>query len=294
MFATSDFDFDFDLTQHPYQFILRHRTTSRQEWDKYHAHPGMEFIFVHQGQGSVIIDQDIYPFGPGTLMYFQPFQLHHVKAELSASCYIRSKILFEPSVIYPRLTGFSSLQHFFRHLWEDQLPHQIVQLADKADDFESLFALQPKTQNPALSDDPENFSLFTAFFLQLLRHTWQMPIKSNSDKTKLRHIHYAEKIMQWIHIHFREEFKLETLSQELHLSNYHISHLFKKATGSSITDYLISYRLRKACMLLTSSQLSVQDVGREIGIHNFSYFCRLFKNKYTLSPAQYRSQTLKQ
>ncbi|MBP2636363.1 MAG: transcriptional regulator with cupin sensor, AraC family [Firmicutes bacterium] len=291
MFATSDFDFD--LTRHPCQFISRHRTTSKQEWDKYHAHPGMEFIFVHQGQGLVIIDQDIYPFGPGTLMYFQPFQLHHVKAELSASCYIRSKMLFEPSLIYPRLAEFPTLQHFFRHLWEDQLTHQILQLAEKNNDFESLFALQSKMRSPLPPESQENFSLFAAFFFQLVRHAWQPPAQAPSDKPKLRHIHYAEKIMQWIHLHFREEFKLEMLAQELHLSNYHISHLFKKATGSSITDYLISYRLRKACMLLTSSQFSIQEVGQEIGIHNFSYFCRLFKNKYNLSPAQYRSQTLK-
>lgn len=240
-----------------------------------------------------IIDQEIFPFTPGTLMYFQPFQLHRVKADLASSCYIRSKLLFEPALLYPLFASFPSLQYFFRHLWEDQLTQQVFQLPDSTGEFEVLFALQSRIQPPAAADSLEDFSLFTATFLQLVRHYWQMTPETIARQAKLRHIHYAEKIMRWIHLHFREEFSLTALSQELHLSNYHISHLFKKATGSTITDYLISYRLREACMLLASSQLSIQEIGQEIGIHNFSYFCRLFKNKYSLSPAQYRNKTLK-
>lgn len=291
MYASEDFNFD--LIRHPFQFISQHCTSNTQNWDKYHAHPGMEFIFVHEGQGSVIIDQNIYTFAPGTLMYFQPFQLHQVTAHLTKNCYIRSKLLFEPSLIFPRLATFPALQNFFRFLWQSQLSHQVLQLSEAKGEFEALFALEPSLQQPSFTDRSENYCLFFSVFLQLLRHSWQMPSTDTNAKNKHRHIHHAEKIMQWIHLHFREEFSLEALSQELHLSSHHISHLFKKATGSSITDYLISYRLREACMLLASSQLSIQEVGREIGIHNFSYFCRSFKNKYTLSPAQYRSQALK-
>lgn len=291
MFATDDFSFD--LTHYPYQFISRHRTTTEQEWDKYHAHPGMEFIFVHQGRGLVILDQDIYPFGPGTLMYFQPFQLHRVKAELGNSCYIRSKTLFEPTLIFPLLASFPLLQSFFRHLWEDQLTHQVLHLPENAGEFEALLGLQPRIQ-PSSADSLENFGLFTAVFLQLVKHSWLLTAETIDSQAKLRHVHYAERIMQWIHAHFREEFSLTALAQELHLSNYHISHLFKKATGSTISDYLISCRLREACVLLTTSQLSVQEIGQAAGIGNFSYFCRLFKSRYSLTPAQYRSRTLKQ
>lgn len=286
MFATNDFMFD--LNRYPCQFIARHCTTTAQEWDKYHAHPGMEFIFVQQGQGVTIIDQDIYTFAPGTLMYFQPFQLHRVTAELAGGCYVRSKLLFDPALLEARLAAFPALQYFFRYLWQEQLTRQVLQLP--AAELEALLTLQPTLQQTAAADNLESFTLFASIFLQLVSHYWQLP-PVNTPPTKLRHVHYAEKIMHWIHGHFREEFSLTSLSQELHLSNYHISHLFKKATGSTISDYLISYRLRQACVLLANSQLSVQEVGQEVGISNFSYFCRLFKAKYNLTPAQYRNHS---
>ena len=290
MFATADFNFD--LITHPYQLITRHCTSSEQEWDKYHAHPGMEFIFVHQGSGSVIVDQNIYSFGPGTLMYFQPFQLHQVKAELKSGYYVRSKTLFEPSLIYPFLGSFVSLQHFYRYLWEGQLTHQVVQVPGYTSEFEALFSLYPRIQ-PVTAGSLEGFGLFIAVFFQLVKNCWQTATDTTSVQTKLRHIHYAEHIMRWINVHFRKEFSLSKLADELHLSNYHISHLFKKATGSTITEYLISRRLREACVLLTSTQLSIQTISQEVGISNFSYFCRLFKTKYNMTPAQYRSRTLK-
>lgn len=292
MFATADFSFD--LIRHPYQLIHRHCTTAAEEWDKYHAHPGMEFIYVHQGRGLVIIDQKIFPFQPGTLMYFQPFQLHRVKTELSSGYYVRSKLLFDPALIYPFLGSFSSLQHFFHHLWEEQLPCQVLGLTDRTAEFEALFTLTPRPEASASVSSLEDFSLFAGIFLRLVKHGWQkQPEPIPAGQTKLRHIHYAETIMRWLHANFRQEFNLNLLTVELHLSACHISHLFKKATGGTITDYLISRRLREACVLLASTKLSVQEISHSVGIANFSYFCRLFKSKYGLTPAQYRNRTVR-
>lgn len=75
-------DFDFELTAHPHQFIYRHTTLAQNPWDKFHSHPGVEFIYVQVVEGSAIIDQAIYPFKPGSLMYSQTFQLHRIKAKI--------------------------------------------------------------------------------------------------------------------------------------------------------------------------------------------------------------------
>ncbi len=148
MFTTHDFEFD--LAKHPHQFICQHRSTIEDSWDMYHAHQGMEFIFVHQGEGSVIIDQNIYTFHPGTLMYFQPFQLHRVKAELACTqSYIRSKFLFEPSMVDGFLNSFNELQQFFHYLWQEQLHSQTINLAAATEEFQMIFDLyHHKLLNP--------------------------------------------------------------------------------------------------------------------------------------------------
>ncbi len=289
MFTTHDFQFD--LARHPHQFIYQHRSTQEESWDMYHAHQGMEFIFVHQGEGLVIIDQHIYAFQPGTLMYFQPFQLHRVKAELaSTQSYIRSKFLFEPSMMDSFLDHFDELQQFFRYLWQEQLHSQIIDLAADTQTFQMIFNLyRHKLLKAARPAKPSEFALFIMIFLNRLQDYWQQ-LENTRPNCRLRHVHYAEEIMHWIDAHFREEFILDNLAKDLHLSNYHLSHLFRKATGSSITEYLMFRRLREACILLTTTPASIQEISSVVGIGNVSYFCQLFKKKLGNTPAKYRAQ----
>ncbi|WP_207858027.1 AraC family transcriptional regulator [Lucifera butyrica] len=280
-------DFTFDLAEYPYQVIHRHCTTKAERWDKCHAHPGMEFIFVHQGTGQATIGQSIYQYGPGTLMYFQPFQIHRVKADFAAkNHYVRSKFLFDPYLIDHYLSGFGSLQRFFRYLWQGQLEHQLLSIPDSPPELETLFELYSRQQNSNASG-PEDFALFAATFFRFIERRWDQ-CKQTGQSALSRHISYAEEIIQWINSHFREEFNLPELAQQLHLSTYHVSHLFKKATGGSITEYLIFRRLREACMLLKTTSLPIQEISYSIGITNISYFCKLFKRKFGMTPAQYR------
>ena len=280
-------DFDFKLTAHPHQFIYRHTTPAQDLWDKFHSHPGVEFIYVHEGEGSAIIDQAIYPFKPGSLMYFQPFQLHRVKAEIPATgSYIRSKLLLEPSVMEAYLEKFTILQRFFLYLRQSNLSCQVIQVADPSQ-FDTLFQRYCPRDTELMNT--EAFALFFMLFLTTLKDQWIA--KTQADKeSKLRHICYAEHVMQWIEFHYYEEFTLAALAQELHLSSFHISHLFHKATGSTITEYLIYRRLREACLLLRTTFLSLQEICDRIGISNISYFCQLFKKRLGTTPAQYRGK----
>ena len=283
----NDFDFDFELTAHPHQFIYRHTTSAQNPWDKFHSHPGVEFIYVHEGEGSAIIDQVIYPFKPGSLMYFQPFQLHRVKTEIpEAGSYIRSKLLLEPSVLDSYMEQFAILQRFFLYLRQSNLDCQVIQVAEPSQ-FDALFQLYCPRDTELMNT--EAFALFFMLFLTTLKDQWTAKNQADRD-SKLRHSCYAEQVMQWIESHYHEEFTLAALVNELHLSSFHISHLFHKATGSTITEYLIYRRLREACLLLRATSLSLQEICDRIGIRNISYFCQLFKKRLGTTPAQYRGK----
>ncbi|SFL53352.1 AraC-type DNA-binding protein [Pelosinus propionicus DSM 13327] len=285
MQAMSGFDFDFGLNANPHQFIHQHTTSSKNTWDKFHSHPGMEFIYVLQGEGSAIVDQNIYPFKPGSLMYFQPFQLHRVKAYIpEKTFYIRSKLLLEPSIIDCYLQKFTDLHRFFQHLWHSNLSCQVIQSTNSYQ-FETLFTLYGSRQKQL--ELTEDFALFFLLFITTVKDQWNVQ-NQMERKTQLRHIHYAEYVMRWIDANYHEEFTLESLVKELHLSRYHISHLFRKATGSSITEYLTYRRLREASLLLRTTSLPLQEISNKIGFNNVSYFCQLFKKNVGVTPSQYR------
>jgi len=278
-------DFDFELTANPHQFIHQHTTSSQNTWDKFHSHPGMEFIYVQQGEGSAIIDQNIYPFKPGSLMYFQPFQLHRVKADIpEKTFYIRSKLLLEPTAMDLYVRKFTVLYRFFQYLWLSNLTSQVIQVTNPAQ-FEDLFNLYDSRHKEL--EITENFALFFLLFINTVKDQWT--VQNQIDREiQLRHIHYAEQVLKWIDAHYHEEFTLVALVNELHLSRFHISHLFRKATGSTITEYLTYRRLREASLLLQTTSLPLQEICNKIGISNVSYFCQLFKKNIGITPSQYR------
>ena len=60
--------------------------------------------------------------------------------------------------------------------------------------------------------------------------------------------------------------------------------------GTGFIDYLNDYRLTIAERLLKSSDSSVLEIAEQCGFDNLSYFNRIFKRKYGISPGRWRMQ----
>ena len=60
--------------------------------------------------------------------------------------------------------------------------------------------------------------------------------------------------------------------------------------GTGFIDYLNDYRLTMAGRLLKSSDSPVLEIAAQSGFDNLSYFNRIFKRKYGISPGKWRTQ----
>ncbi len=83
---------------------------------------------------------------------------------------------------------------------------------------------------------------------------------------------------------------LTRLAAELHVSLSSLSAAVKKATGHTFKELLLEKRLSKAAALLLETQLPVQDVIGAVGYENTSYFYRMFRKQYGISPKEYRKK----
>lgn len=119
-------------------------------------------------------------------------------------------------------------------------------------------------------------------FLQLLNHMDRVDM----DEKKVDYS-FEVSVYQYIEEHYREG-TLKELSQILHSDIYWVSKKIKATTGRTYKALLQDKRLRQTAYLLQSTQLSIAEIGAQVGYSNLSYFHRLFKEKYHLSPAQYR------
>jgi AraC family transcriptional regulator of arabinose operon len=281
-----------DLREVPLYFVYKRKSSGKEHFQgTFHAHQGIEILFIHEGKGTLIIEQKSYELTSNMLCVLQPYQLHNIQVEMSTdSPFVRSIVHYEPSLYENYFEKWPALQSFFHHLRKDKLPSPCIYDLQPTqllmDLFQSLNARLPYISK---NDYYEEFSLFLVTFFQAFKQLWEQH-KLISAPYRARKLHQAERILEWLDDHYKEPLRLEQMGRELHVSPHHLSHLFKKSTGSSISEYIAAKRVQKAVLLLTSSEYSIARIGEEVGITNCSHFCKLFKLHIGITPHQYRKE----
>ncbi len=85
----------------------------------------------------------------------------------------------------------------------------------------------------------------------------------------------------------------DSLCRHFSRSRSYMSHMFKKTFGTSFSEYCNNLRLADAERLLVVTELPVTEIALSCGFEDASYFIRLFRNKYVLTPLQYRKKNIK-
>jgi AraC-like DNA-binding protein len=274
-----------NLNKEPFHLNFQ-KTSDQKNWEVFHAHQSMEFLYVYEGEGSAHVNKSVIPIVPGSLLIFQPFQLHRLKIKQN---FVRSVFMFEPYAVDSSLIAFPSLRKFYDSLWKSLLSNQAIYLSPEHNEFILLYhQLNERLKTVPSGKWQEEFILFIMSFLQHLRFYVKDLCPPQYTAPSLKGSHTVDRMIRWIDTNFRNNFTLKKMSEELHLSTYYLSHTFREATGSSITEFITSRRLKEACILLETSSMSISHIALEVGFQNGSYFCRVFKQKLQLSPKDYR------
>ena len=81
---------------------------------------------------------------------------------------------------------------------------------------------------------------------------------------------------------------IQSWAMTLNLSQSHLQHLFKQATGKALGRVLTEKRLQKAALLLANTNLSIKEIASAVGYEHTSSFTRAFERRYEHAPRHYR------
>ncbi len=96
-------------------------------------------------------------------------------------------------------------------------------------------------------------------------------------------IHYLEENIE-------SQLTLADVAAYMGRSAPHLSMLFKRDTGHSVMNYFNLMKIRRACDLLDSTDMKINQICFKTGIPDPYYFSRLFTKIMGLSPAAYRAR----
>ena len=128
-----------------------------------------------------------------------------------------------------------------------------------------------------------NEMMMATLFMQLSLHTDKLA-KYDTD---IYQDVFAPEILKYI----EEEYKdatLEELAGEMNVALSTASKIVKKSTGMTFKELLQRKRLMQAANLLEHTKLPITEIIERVGYDNTSYFHRIFRETYQMSPKEYR------
>lgn len=101
---------------------------------------------------------------------------------------------------------------------------------------------------------------------------------------------YAREAVTFIEQNYTLPITVEDMARRCKLDRSYFGKVFKNAVGQSPQEFLIHYRMAKAADALSTTNMSVGDIGVSVGYPNLLHFSRAFKSVYHIPPREYRQK----
>ncbi len=150
------------------------------------------------------------------------------------------------------------------------LTHITPLLKPFADTFEKNISEQQCAQFAAIVDN----------HIKLLLHEYS---SFNNDYNP-----FLSNLILYIEECLFTDITLKHLASVFNYNEKYIGRLFKKNTGMSVKEYINTKRLESAAAMLKKTDFPITDIALRAGFNNVSYFNRLFKKHFNVSPSEYR------
>jgi len=126
-----------------------------------------------------------------------------------------------------------------------------------------------------------------AFLIELGR---QIPVEGPEQKVAA---HVARRRLRFEDLrvemmdHVEREWTVAAMAREVFLSPCHFEKVYRDFFGVSPVEDLLRARIRRACWLLTNTELSMGEVAEQCGFNSPHYFSRVFRKRMGCPPSEY-------
>lgn len=233
-------------------------------------------LYVYSGEGSIVCAEKVYPLREGTLCFVGASKYHYTMP-YDSDAYERSKIL----IFSEKLKNISELLPKNMCACEKFSENSLVCAQINESDRVEVERIFLKLKEVA-SDKYFNVELYNSF-MRLLCLIDRNTVSAAPFALKERYLP-----IEYINSHICEELSIESICSELHVSKYHFCRQFKKISGMTVMEYILSTRIVMAENMLLNDDASITEISYACGFSSTAYFSRVFKEKKGETPLSYR------
>ena len=239
---------------------LRHRIAA-------HGHDFFEIEFFVHGKGIHIIDKKEYPIVANSLFLLSPASVHSIETDCAEVITVMFQCECDGDFFtFPNQDPACSPAFYLNE-------EQAKLLCPLLEELLAFYIDEPRYAILLLQCILHKLNLLTAF-----KNPPSLPLVQNA--------------MIYMMEHFREKLTLESLAEHFGYSSAYFSELFYQQTGIHFKTYLDNIRFSHAQNLLTFSTLPINEIFLRAGFGDYTNFVRRFKQRFDMTPSEYRNKKM--
>lgn len=268
-------------------FLYTWKGTRARDSDEasYHSHDHLELAFILSGEGRYRFEDGIISVKEGDMLILNPGVKHQAlacpEAETPATEFFTGAADFQ-------IPGYPA--NTLPTPEEGHVLHTAGELRQK------LFKIYSAMEAEKAMCRQGRYFMLKAYLMQMmilvLREQCE-PVAQTAGYAfeSFNKKDVVERMIDYFEDHYSEKISLDQIAENMYLSPFYISKIFKSETGDTPIRHLINIRLEKAREMLVGGHAgSIQEVAASVGYDDAYHFSKLFKKRYGMSPSQARKK----
>ncbi|TKC19143.1 AraC family transcriptional regulator [Robertmurraya kyonggiensis] len=254
-----------------------------------HRHDYIEINYVFHGKLKQKVGNERICLKQGELLFLNQHIYHEIEASSEEDIIIN--FIVQPKFfefIFSYLSTDNIVSNFLINSLYDHTQngqYLYFKISEVNEIQEIIQKMIEEIMNPSLLSDSTIKLYAGLLMIELIKNS---NLLEQNNENSNQHFIVVE-TMKYVDEHYQNA-TLYELSKMLHLPHYTLSKQIKNATNFTFKELLQEKRLNKARHLLMESEIPIMEIVETVGYDNISYFYRIFKSKFGLTPKKLREQ----
>lgn len=256
-------DFHIDTTSSPVAYNMPF----------FHYHTCYELFILLSKQRTMIIEDKILHGHRGDVFLIPPDNIHRTTGQK----FKRIVINF----------SYEFLNNYFNDMTINKMLtcFNVNKISLSNTDFDTLLNQCTNLFNTNTSNPNNTAFIDLAKILYLLTDKANYNIEERPESAPDR---LASDILNYINDNYKDLHSLNEIAKHFYITKEYLCKLFKEKVEITPISYLNSLKLKYACSLLRSTEHNMETIAEKCGFNSPSYFSKMFKDNFKLSPSEYR------
>lgn len=274
---------DYVYSPHYEFYIDKVKRENGYSMSGFHMHKKYEIYYQLSGSRRYVIEDGTYFINAGSLVLIDKTEIHRT-ISVNNDMHARYVVNFSESYLAGLADALEGVSLFSIFQGRQKVLSLTLRQRDAVEELlNGLYAAREITA-------PEQNALRRLKLCELLlmiRGFLDALPKQNIESLKVLNKVVCD-ITNYVSSHYRDKLTLPVIARHLGLSPCYVSRVFKRETGTGITDYISIVRLRAAKELLETTRLSIGEIAERTGFTTTGHFTYTFKEACGMPPSAYR------